>query len=65
MARFEPVTGKALKAGEPEVAENPRARSARLRIARRSRAGPGSSVTDGSALLETLGVPIIDPDEVV
>ncbi len=64
-ARFETVSGKALKAGGPEVAENPRARSARLRIARRSGAGPGSSVTDGSALLETLGVPVIDPGDVV
>ncbi len=64
-ARFEAVTGKALKAGGPEVAENPRARSARLRIARRSGVKSSSSVTVGSALLETLGIPAIDPGEVV
>lgn len=64
-ARFEMVGRKALKAGGREVAENPRARSACLRIARRSGADPGLSVTSGTALLAMLGVPAIDPGEVL
>ena len=63
-ARFEMVVGKALKASEPEVSENPRARSARLRIARRSEVVLDPSAADGPALLEMLGVPVIDPGTV-
>ncbi len=60
-ARFEMVAGKALKAGRREVADNPRARSARLRIARRNEIDPDLSVFSGPDVLEILGVPAIDP----
>lgn len=52
--RFEIVTRKAISADEAEIAANPRARSARLRVARRTNA-PAGAVDAAS-----LGMPRID-----
>lgn len=48
VARFELVTKKAVGPDEEELAENPRARSAKLRVARRT--GVAAQAIDGAAL---------------
>ena len=53
-ARFEMVTRKAVGPDDAELAENPRARSAKLRVARRS-AAPAQAIAP-----EALGLPVIE-----
>lgn len=54
-ARFEMITKKAVAPDEAELAENPRARSAKLRVARRTDAPPRAIAP------EALGLPVIQP----
>lgn len=55
--QFELVTRKAVGPDDEELAENPRARSAKLRVARRTDAPAGS--VDGAAL----GMPMLSQDK--
>ena len=64
-ARFDVLKGKAHKASSEEIAANPRARSARLRIARRNDVEPGPFAGEGSDLLAALGIPVIAPSGVL
>ncbi len=54
-ARFEMITRKAVAPDEDELAENPRARSAKLRVARRTHA-PSAPIAP-----DLLGLPVIQP----
>lgn len=54
-ARWEMVTRKAVGPDDVELAENPRARSAKLRVARRTDAPPQAIAPDA------LGLPVIQP----
>lgn len=54
-ARFEMITRKAVAPDETELADNPRARSAKLRVARRTDA-PSAPIAP-----EALGLPVIQP----
>jgi 16S rRNA (cytosine1402-N4)-methyltransferase len=54
-ARFEMITRKAVAPDEDELAENPRARSAKLRVARRTHA-PSAPIAP-----DLLGLPLIQP----
>lgn len=54
-ARFEMITRKAVAPDDDELAENPRARSAKLRVARRTHA-PSAPIAP-----DLLGLPVIQP----
>jgi 16S rRNA (cytosine1402-N4)-methyltransferase len=51
---FKPVTSKAVVATAAEIAENPRARSAKLRVAARTAAAPSASAVTGLPSLPSL-----------